>query len=189
MMAKKGDMVYLPQDMNVSLAASDAFPAGRVVQLKKGFINLDDELAAHPLLSRLQTDMPGESDRRQKMVDAERECAEAVNAAYAKLAETRAAIDQERREQVNSSAEEWQHRRDEAAEKGLSFNEAHPDLETRRAFALTAPAATHATMTADQFTNSSVLAEERRAARETSEDQQNQRSSRRRAAVAETQTE
>lgn len=166
-MAKSSERrVYLPQDMNVQLAASEEVPAGRVVQLKQGWIELKDGLENHPILKRLQEEQPGESERQARLYQAEQDYSEAVNKAAAELAKVRQEVAAERREHVETQAGEWADRREEAVTSGRSFNEPHPDLDTRRAMALTAPAAVHATVPADSFANTAVLADERRAVRE-----------------------
>jgi hypothetical protein len=140
--------VFIPQDMNVQLPATRENPGGRVVQLKQGYVELDETMAAHPLLSRLTPELPDEAKRQERLYEAQQKRDEAVNKAEADLAEVRREVQQERLEATQKASEEYSGRREEALARGASFNEPHPDPETRRAMAMTAPAASFSTMPA-----------------------------------------
>lgn len=160
--------VYVPQDVNVTLPASRENPGGRVVQLKAGYCELDEACQVHPLLSRLQAVDPDEYDRQDKLREAQHEYDEAVGKAAEKLAKARMEVDQERRETIAKSSEDYVERRERAQAAGAAFVEPHPDPETQRAMALTAPAAQFATVNPGAFALTPT-AEERDAARKTRE--------------------
>lgn len=144
--------VYLPQAMNIPMPATQEYPAGRTVQLAAGYVDLDEGMQNHPILAKLQTVDPDETQRQDKIRDAEEEYSEIMSKAAEKLAKVKADVGQERREAINKASEDYMERRQDALARGNSFNEPHPDLETQRAMALTAPAGLHASVNPVAFT-------------------------------------
>lgn len=163
----EGNMVYIPQDINVQMPASQEHPGGRVLQLKQGWTPQTDEMRSHPVLSKLRSyDLPGEADRRDQLRRAEETYNETVGKAAAELSETRAKIAADRAKEMAKADEDWSSRANEAAARGLAFNEPHPHPETQRAMALTAGPAAHATIPSEAFAQRPLVAEDREKMRE-----------------------
>lgn len=136
-MAKSGNMIYVPQRINVQMSSSQEHPEGQVYILQPGYQEVPEGLEDHPVIRRLQGPTPGSSKRAEKMAEAERKYAEAVGRADAELAEARAAILKEELEETDTLTKEWEERRDMSAERGWTHLEQHPIPEVARAAAIT----------------------------------------------------
>lgn len=136
-MAASAKKVYVPGDLNVQFGPTKEHPDGRVVTLKQGLVELDDDLAAHPVIAQLATQSPTEAARAERLQKAAAARDEAVGKAQAAYFEEVAACDKEATEETAKLTEEWSQRAAAAAEKGEGFNEPHPDKATAAAINLT----------------------------------------------------
>jgi len=137
MAASAKKRVFVPYDLNVQFGSTKEHPDGRVVQLKKGLVELDDDVAAHPVVAQLTTQSPGEAARAERLQKAATARDEAIAAAQAKYSEEMMACDKEAQEETAKLTEEWSKRAQAAAEKGEGFSEPHPDPAAANAIAIT----------------------------------------------------
>lgn len=136
--------VWNPQERLVlQMPATEEHKAGRVLTFGRGWINIGDDpaLQNHPLLSKLQGELPGSASRQEKLAQADEEYAKAIAEAETRRAEVRAQIQQEEMDERQDLATDYSERQARAAERGETFSEMHPDPETRRAHALTSTTA------------------------------------------------
>lgn len=132
--------VHIPSQMVISFPATQENPSGRIVTLNPGYMDLDDEMAAHPILSKLIPMDDFEVKRSDKVAKAQEEYDKTMAAASKKLAVAKAEAEKEYTDHMQEQTEKRSARESEAIRRGFAFNEPHPDPETQRAMALTAPA-------------------------------------------------
>lgn len=142
-MAEVGNKVYVPQRVNVQMPATEDNPNGYVRTLNQGWVELDEELANHPVISQLRPESSAARDRADRLLDAERRRDEAIAAAHSEYHAALAESQDDEREEYNTLSEERAGRYEEADRRGLVYREDHPDPAARRAIALTAPPSGH----------------------------------------------
>lgn len=135
----QGNTFYVPQRIHIQLPATQENPAGGVITLNEGWHeDVDDEsVLNHPIVQRLRGQSKGEASRMDEMAEMNRRAAngEASPREQSELAQKHAkAAQDERQEEID----EWNERATEAADRGVVFDEQHPDPEVARAIALTA---------------------------------------------------
>lgn len=135
----QGNTFYVPQRIHVQLGATDDNPAGGVVTLEQGWHeNIDDDrILNNPVIMRLRSQSESEEKRRGERADMERRLAngDAKPHEYQEMLQEQNAAEIEERQ---AAADEWNQRAGEAADRGVVFDEPHPDREVERARALTA---------------------------------------------------
>jgi hypothetical protein len=167
------NMIYVPQRINVQMAASQEHPEGQVYILQPGYQEVPEGLEDHPVIRRLQGPTPGASKRTEKLAEAERKHAEAVGKADAELAEARAEALKDQLDETNQLSEEWEERRNYSAERGWTHLEQHPIQEVARAAAITGhPPHVY---TSAQFTQKPQGIEEPKKAREALQSESDQK--------------
>lgn len=142
-------LLNIRQKLDVQLGPSVDYPNGRVVQLgprepgDSPWIECDDEeVLAHPLVSRL-IDTGSEGKRQVGLRDAMRARDEAIAKANGDYAAAVGKINMEIAADHAKEAEEWQARKEKAADEGKAFTETHPDPSVATEIARTgAPSAT-----------------------------------------------
>ncbi len=151
--------VYMPQDLNVHFGPTQEYPGGRVLAFKQGMIDLDDDMAEHPILARLAAPSAAAQSRQEKLMAVGQARNEAIAKAHEDYNKAVLALQTEEHDERDTLASAWLERSNAAAEAGTSFNEVHPDPGTARAVALTsAPQAVPvggqmSVTTADEYDN------------------------------------
>jgi hypothetical protein len=135
--------VFLDRAVNVQMVATKEHPGGQIRHFNPGWVELDDEMASHPILSKLIVrDDEGQLDNDER--DAVEKHAKAVDKAERELSEARGKVQQKRMEMQDKRTQEYAERESDAIAKGMSFNEPFPDEDTRVYMARTAAPHTHA---------------------------------------------
>lgn len=141
--SKSGLRVYLQNQMHVQMAATQEHPGGRVVTLNQGWNELDEDMAAHPVLSKLIPESDSEGKRRERLADADEKRRQAHDEAEAEYNEVAAECQREQLDERNKLAEEHSERAADAQKRGVAFNERHPDPDAQHAIAITGGPAGH----------------------------------------------
>lgn len=131
--------VNIPQPgLYVQMGASEEYPGGRIQHLMPGWVELDEELAKHPILSKLVPEDDTEMQRRFDLYEAEQERNEGVAEAQREFFEKSIEMDDERNEELRQKEEERGQRIEEDMKKGITRVEPHPDPIANWSMALTA---------------------------------------------------
>jgi hypothetical protein len=131
--------VFLPNDLNVQMAPSRDHPSGRVVQLRAGYNEIeDDDVLDHPVVARLLPQDDEHARFAEARARAEAEHDEAVGRAHSEYHEAISKIAAEEAEHRGAAAEDWGQRREQAMASNTVFTEPHPDAATAVAQARTA---------------------------------------------------
>jgi hypothetical protein len=131
-------MVHLPTDLNVQLGATQEHPSGRVKQLKAGWVELDEELESHPVLSRLIPQTDKGKSRQEKLLKAEEDRNKKIAEAEGEFLKIQQECQQESVEEEAKLSEDYGKKVDEAGLKGHVVQQTHPMPSVARAQALTA---------------------------------------------------
>jgi len=132
--------VYVDQRLNVHLAASPGMPDGGVVVLEPGVNEVPDDIAKTPFMARL-VESSAEGVKQAKTAQA------AAKAQEESAGKVLAGLQEQEKANLEAkmkASEEWSSRRQAAMDKGVAFQEPHPDPATAHGIALTSPPAVYA---------------------------------------------
>jgi hypothetical protein len=129
--------VYLDNQITLQMPVSEEHPEGEVRVLKQGWNEIPPELQDHPIIRRLKPESEGEGQRRQQLLDAERQRTEAINKAEEEYSRQLNEAEKSRREELQQRSEERAKRVQEAQERGEVSYEPNPDPDAAHAEALT----------------------------------------------------
>jgi hypothetical protein len=130
--------VFLPVDINVQLGATKEHPAGRVRQLRAGWVELDEELESHPILAKLVPQTDKGKNRQERLYQAEHDRNQKISEANAEFLQVQQECQQDEIEEGAQLSEDHAKQVEEQGMKGHVVQQQHPNPEVARAQALTA---------------------------------------------------
>jgi len=127
------DMVFVTNRTIVQLPATPDSPDGHVAVLQPGLNEVPEIAAKSPFIVNLVKVSAEDVKQAQADAEAAKKVSEAQNQASQAVAEaSKAKLDAQ-----TKAGEEWGKKREAAMEKGLPFNEPHPDPVTQQSIVLT----------------------------------------------------
>lgn len=135
--------IYFDNPITLQMPISDEHPEGEVRVFKQGWNEVPPELMDHPIIRRMRPENENEGQRRQQVLDAEREKAEAISKAEVDYTNKLREVEKSRNEEIQQRSEERAKRVAEADAKGEVFHEPHPDPDAEHAIALTQDPSAH----------------------------------------------